>query len=86
MRKVENELTEKAGKVVGGRPIWNIRYADDTTLIANTKEELKAMAEHLRDVSKEYGLSLNTKKTTSDSARQRRHHDWRRQDRKCMQI
>lgn len=30
-------------KIVGGRSIWNIRYAEYTTLIANTKEELKDM-------------------------------------------
>jgi len=36
---VEERVEERPGKVIGGRCMWNIRYADDTTMIARSNEE-----------------------------------------------
>ena len=63
MRKVQHCLTEKIGKVTGGRTIWNVRYADDTTIVANSKEEMEDIAEKLRQASEEMGLLINNTKT-----------------------
>ena len=51
MREVETGLPEGA--------IWNVRYADDTTIIAHFEEDLGNMAEHLRAVSKDKWLLIN---------------------------
>ncbi|XP_078491080.1 uncharacterized protein LOC144747145 [Ciona intestinalis] len=45
MREVEERLTKRSGKVIGGRLIWNIRYADDTTMVAKSREECGVMGE-----------------------------------------
>ena len=63
MREVEEKLQERPGKVIGGRSVWNIRYADDTTLVARSKEECEAMGEALREVSQQVGLNINKNKT-----------------------
>ena len=65
MREVEERLTERPGKVIGGRSIWNIRYADDTTLIAKSREECGGMGEALMNVSAEFGLKINRSKTSA---------------------
>ena len=52
-----------AGIKVAGRNINNLRYADDTTLIAESKEELKSILLKVKDESEEVGLELNIQKT-----------------------
>ena len=43
--------------------IGNLRYADDTTLMAETKEELKSLLMKLKEESEKVGLKLNIQKT-----------------------
>ena len=59
---MRNAGLEKAqtGIKIAGRNINNIRYADDTTLMAESKEELKSL---LKDESETVGLKLNIQKT-----------------------
>ena len=53
----------QAGIKIGGRNINNLRYADDTTLMAESKEELKNLLMRLKKESEKAGLKLNIKKT-----------------------
>ena len=46
-----------------GRNIKNLRYADDTTLMAESEEELKSLLMKLKEESEEVGLKLNIQKT-----------------------
>ena len=48
---------------IGGRNINNLRYADDTTLMAESKEELKNLLMWMKEESEKAGLKLNIKKT-----------------------
>lgn len=52
-----------AGVKISGKRINNLRYADDTTLLAGTKEDLKALLEEVKKESEKAGLYLNIKKT-----------------------
>lgn len=64
MRITEEKCTRiQEGYKAGGRNIWNIRYADDTTLLAKSREALAEMAEELRKASLDYGLKINSAKT-----------------------
>ena len=54
---------EKAGIKIGGRNINNLRYADDTTLMAESEEELKSLLMKVKDESEKVGLKLNIQKT-----------------------
>ena len=54
----------QAGIKIAGRNINNLRYADDTTLIAESKEELKSLLMKVKEESKNVGLKLNIQKTT----------------------
>ena len=47
---------------ISGRDINNFRYVDDTTLIAESKEELKSLLMRVKEESERAGLRLNTKK------------------------
>ena len=49
----------KAGIKTAGRNINNFRYADDTTLMSESKEELKSLLMKVKEVSKKAGLKLN---------------------------
>ena len=51
------------GIKIAGRNINNLRYADDTTLIAESEEELKSLLMKVKQESKKVGLKLNTQKT-----------------------
>ena len=51
------------GISIGGRMITNLRYADDTTLIAETKNDLIAIMERVKMASEKAGLYLNVGKT-----------------------
>ena len=53
----------QAGIKIAGRNINNLRYADDTTLMAESKEELKNLLIKVKEESKKAGLKLNIHKT-----------------------
>ena len=53
----------QAGIKIAGRNINNLRYADDTTLIAESKEELKSLLMKVKEESEKAGLKLNIQKT-----------------------
>jgi len=52
-----------AGIKIAGRNINSLRYADDTTLMAESKEELKSLLMNMKEESGKAGLKLNIKKT-----------------------
>ena len=52
-----------AGIKIAGRNINNLRYADDTTLMAESEEELKSLLMKLKEESEKVGLKLNIQKT-----------------------
>ena len=53
----------QAGIKIAGRNINNLRYADDTTLTAESKEELKSLLMKVEEESEKIGLKLNIQKT-----------------------
>ena len=53
----------KAGIKIAGRNINNLRYADDTTLMAESEEELKSLSMKVKEESEKVGLKLNIQKT-----------------------
>ena len=53
----------KAGIKIAGRNINNLRYADDTTLMAESEEKLKSLLMKLKEESEKAGLKLNIQKT-----------------------
>ena len=53
----------QAGIKIVGRNINNLRYADDTTLMAESEEELKSLLMKVKEESEKVGLKLNIKKT-----------------------
>ena len=53
----------QAGIKIAGRNINHLRYADDTTLMAESEEELKSLLTKVKEESEKVGLKLNTKKT-----------------------
>ena len=54
---------EQAGIKIAGRNINNLRYADDTTLKAESEEELKSLLMKVKEESEKVGLKLNIQKT-----------------------
>ena len=62
MRNAGPEETQ-AGIKISGRNINNLRYADDTTLMAESEEELKNLLMKLKEESEKVGLKLNILKT-----------------------
>ena len=52
----------QVGVKIAGRNINNLRYADDTTLIAESKEELKSYLMKVKEESEKVGLKLNIQK------------------------
>ena len=52
-----------SGMKIAGRNINNLRYADDTTLMAESKEELKSLLIKVKEESEKVGLKLNIQKT-----------------------
>ena len=58
------ELDEaQAGIKIAGRNINNLRYADDTTLMVESEEELKSLLMKVKEESEKVGLKLNFQKT-----------------------
>ena len=53
----------QAGIKIAGRNIRNLRYADDTTLMEERKEELKSLLMKEKEESEKAGLNLNIQKT-----------------------
>ena len=62
MRNAELEETQ-AGIKIARRNINNLRYADDTTLLAESEEELKSLLMKVKEESEKVGLNLNIQKT-----------------------
>ena len=54
---------EQAGIKISGRNINNLRYTDDTTLMAESEEELKSLLRKVKEESDKVGLKLNIQKT-----------------------
>ena len=53
----------QAGSKIAGRNINNFRYADDTTLMAESEEEIKSLLMKVKEESEKVGLKLNIEKT-----------------------
>ena len=53
----------QAGIKIAGRNINNLRYVDDTTLMAESEEELKSLLMKVKEESEKFGLKLNIQKT-----------------------
>ena len=62
MRNAEQQEAQ-AGIKIAGRNINNLRYADNTTLIAESEEELKSLLMKVKEESEKVGLKLNIQKT-----------------------
>ena len=62
MRNAELEEAQ-AGIKIAGRSSNNLRYADDTTLMAESEEELKSLLMKVKEESEKVGLKLNIQKT-----------------------
>ena len=60
---VHSDFEAQAGIKVAGRNINNLRYADETTLIAESEEELKSLLMKVKEESEKAGLRLNIQKT-----------------------
>ena len=67
MFKLDLEKTEEpevqAGIKIAGRNINNLRYADDTTFVAESEKELKSLLMKVKKKSEKVGLKLNIQKT-----------------------
>ncbi|MBJ5686593.1 hypothetical protein JGH00_22580 [Salmonella enterica subsp. enterica serovar London] len=61
MRRMELGESE-IGVKIGGRNINNLRYADDTTLLSETRDGLKHLIKRIKEESEKFGLFLNIKK------------------------
>ena len=62
MRNAEVEEAQ-AEVQIAGRNINNLRYANDTTLLAESEEELKSLLMKVKEESEKFGLKLNIQKT-----------------------
>ena len=71
MRNAGLEETQ-TGIKIAGRNINNLRYADDTTLMAESEEELKSILMKVKEESEKVGLKLNIQKTRIMASRGRR--------------
>ena len=67
---MQNVLLDEAqaGIKIAGRNIINFRYSDDTTLMAESEEELKSLLLNVKGESEKVGLKLNIQKTKSMSS------------------
>ena len=63
MKHKLHEEEAQAGIKIAGRNIDNLRYADDTTLMAESEEELKSLLMKVTEESEKDGLKLNIQKT-----------------------
>ena len=60
---IYSSIPAQAGIKIARRNINNLRYADDTTLVAESEEELKRLLIKVKEESEKAGLKLNTEKT-----------------------
>ena len=60
---MRNAGLDKAGIKIAGRNINNLRYADDTTLMAESEKELKSLLMKVKEESEKASLKLNIQKT-----------------------
>ncbi|GFR97998.1 retrovirus-related Pol polyprotein LINE-1 [Elysia marginata] len=60
---LQEAISEKSGILINGVNISNIRYADDTFILAESEEQPQAMLDNIVDKCKEYGMEINAKKT-----------------------
>ena len=65
MRNAGLDEAQKAGIKIAGRNINNLRHADDTTLMAESEEELKSLLIKVKEESEKAGLKLNFQKRRS---------------------
>ena len=63
MQNARLDEAQEAGIKIAGRNINNLRYADDTTLMAESEEELKSLLIKVKEESEKFGLKLNIQKT-----------------------
>ena len=63
MRLVEMTLKNRGGCIIGGCAIWNLYYADDTTLLAKSSEKLQHQVNELQKISLLLRLEINSGKT-----------------------
>ena len=63
MRNAGLEETQAGIKVTDRRNVNNLRYEDDTTLMAESEEELKSLLMKVKEESEKFGLKLNIQKT-----------------------
>ena len=63
MKRVPASIGTQAGINTAGRNINNLRYTDDTTLMAESKEELKSPLMKVKEESEKVGLKFNIQKT-----------------------
>ena len=56
-------LEAQAGIKIAGRDINNLRYVNDTTLMAKSEEEIKSLLMKVKEESEKFGLKLNIQKT-----------------------
>ena len=57
------EIQDMKGIAIGGHNINNLRYADDTVLLAENEQDLQHLLDKIKDKSTEFGLDMNIKKT-----------------------
>ena len=60
---IREALQQYEGITIGGERLNNIRYADDTVLIADSKEKLQEMVNRMCEICRRYSMELNAKKT-----------------------
>ena len=61
MSEVQDNLTPSIS--IGGRPVWNLKFADDIDLIAGTNKEHHDMTNQLSKGASRYGMEINSKKS-----------------------
>ena len=61
--KIFRQIEDCKGVTIGGLNINNLRYADDTVLLADTMEDLQAIVNKINDIGKVYSMKINAKKT-----------------------
>ena len=62
-RMIEEALQERRGIQINEESLTNIRYTDDTVLLAENEQELHEILEAVNQACKRYGMALNSKKT-----------------------
>ncbi|GFR88857.1 retrovirus-related Pol polyprotein LINE-1 [Elysia marginata] len=61
--QLQEAVSEKSSILINGVNINNIRYVDDTVILAESEEQLQAMLDRIVDKCKDYGMEINAKKT-----------------------